>query len=37
MKVRRGKVGGYKDYFNEPQCKELERIVTEFLDPVYGY
>jgi hypothetical protein len=37
MKVRRGKVGGYKDYFDEAQCKELERIVTETLDPVYGY
>jgi hypothetical protein len=37
MKVRRGKVGGYKDYFDEVQCKELERIVTKTLDPVYGY
>jgi hypothetical protein len=37
MKVRRGKVGGYKDYFDEVQCKELEGIVTKTLDPVYGY
>ena len=37
MKVRRGKVGGYKDYFDDAQCKELERIVAESLDPVYGY
>lgn len=37
MKVRRGKVGGYKDYFDEAQCRELERMVADTLDPIYGY
>ena len=37
LKVRRGKVGGYADYFDEAQCRELEKIVADTLDPVYGY
>lgn len=37
LKVRRGKVGGYKDYFDAAQCRELEEIVAETLDPSYGY
>lgn len=37
LKVRRGKVGGYKDYFDEAQCRELEQVVAETLNPIYGY
>ena len=36
-KVRRGKVGGYRDYFDKPVVDELERIVTNELNPIYGY
>ena len=36
-KVRRGKVGGYRDYFAKPVVDELERIVTNELNPIYGY
>lgn len=37
LKVRRGKVGGYHDYFSPEQCAELEKFVDANLDPVYGY
>ena len=37
LKVRRGKVGGYRDYFDADQCAELEKIVADTLDPIYGY
>jgi hypothetical protein len=36
-KVRRAKVGGYRDYFDEGQIAELERVVAERLDPTFGY
>ena len=36
FKVRKAKVGGYKDYFTEDQCRELETMV-EGLDPMFGY
>jgi hypothetical protein len=36
-KVRRGKVGGYRDYFDKPVVEGLERIVANELDPVFGY
>ena len=36
-KVRRAKVGGYRDYFDEAQIVELERVVAERLDPSFGY
>ena len=36
-KVRRAKVGGYKDYFDEAQIAELDRLVRERLDPSFGY
>ena len=37
LKVRRGKIGGYQDYFSVEQCAELEKFVDAVLDPVYGY
>ena len=35
-KVRRGKVGGYKDYLGEADIRYLDRVL-ERLDPRYGY
>jgi hypothetical protein len=36
-KVRRGKVGGYRDYFEPEQVAELEELVSSRLDPRLGY
>jgi hypothetical protein len=36
FKVRKAKVGGYRDYFTEEQCAQLEQMVAQ-LDPVFGY
>jgi hypothetical protein len=35
-KVRRGKVAGYRDYFNDDQLAQIERLVREQLSPFYG-
>ncbi len=37
FKVRRAKVGGYRDYFTAEQTAELEALVAERLSPVFGY
>ena len=37
FKVRRGKVGGYRDYFTPEQAAELEVLVREHLSPTLGY
>jgi Sulfotransferase domain len=37
FKVRRAKVGGYRDYFTEPQVAELEDLVRTRLSPTLGY
>ena len=37
FKVRRGKVGGYKDYFSAGESLEIDRIVQERLAPEFGY
>jgi hypothetical protein len=37
FKVRRGKVGGYRDYFEDEQVAEIDRLVEQGLDPVFGY
>jgi alcohol sulfotransferase len=37
FKVRRGKVGGYADYFDEGQVGAMEELVRTRLDPVYRY
>lgn len=36
FKVRKAKVGGYRDHFDEQQCEQLETMVAE-LDPMFGY
>jgi len=37
FKTRRGKVGGYRDYFDEREIAEIERLIAEQLSPVFGY
>lgn len=37
FKVRRGVVGGYRDYFDAEQLLQLDRLVSERLSPSLGY
>ena len=37
FKVRRGKVGGYRDYFSPEQVAELDEIVATRLSPEFDY
>jgi hypothetical protein len=37
FKVRRAKVGGYRDYFTDEQAREIEAYIAENLDPMFGY
>ena len=37
FKVRRGKVGGWRDYVSEEQAEALDQLVHDRLDSVYGY
>jgi len=37
FKVRRGKVGGYRDYFTAQQNETIDALVREQLHPCYGY
>lgn len=37
FKVRRAKVGGYRDYFSEQELAKIDQYVDEQLDPVFGY
>jgi hypothetical protein len=36
-KVRRAKVGGYRDYFEDAELLELDNYLASHLDPSYGY
>ena len=36
-KVRRAKVGGYREDFTAEQASELEALVAQHLDPALGY
>ena len=36
-KVRRGKVGGFREYFSDEEAEKLELLVDKTLDPVFGY
>ncbi len=36
-KVRRAKVGGYRDYFDDGQVAQIEAVVAENLSPYFGY
>ncbi len=37
FKVRRAKVGGYRDHFSPKQIVELESLTNERLSPIFGY
>jgi hypothetical protein len=37
FKVRKAKVGGYRDYFDDDQVAELQAMVDSKLLPVFGY
>lgn len=37
LKVRRGKVKGYLDYFSPEEAERMEKFVRDNLDPRYGY
>ena len=37
FKTRRGKVGGYPDYFGVDQVEELEDLMMQHLSPTFGY
>jgi hypothetical protein len=36
-KVRRGKIGGFEDYFTPEQMTKIDRLVDDMLAPGYGY
>jgi hypothetical protein len=36
-KVRRGKIGGYRDYFTDEQLLDIDALVETTLAPEYGY
>ena len=36
-KVRRAKVGGYRDYFDAAQAAEIDELVAKELSPAFGY
>ena len=37
FKVRRAKVGGYRDYFEDDQVERIDALVAERLSPAFGY
>jgi hypothetical protein len=37
FKVRRAKVGGYRDYFEDDQIERIDAMVREQLSPAFGY
>ncbi|MEI4233351.1 sulfotransferase domain-containing protein [Roseovarius sp. D22-M7] len=37
FKVRRAKVGGYRDYFDDDEVRQIDAMMAETLDPVFGY
>ncbi len=37
FKVRRGKVGGYRDYFDEAEEAHIQKLISEKLSPFFGY
>jgi len=36
-KVRRAKVGGYRDYFSDEEVAAIDRRLAETLDPLFNY
>jgi hypothetical protein len=37
FKVRRAKVGGWRDYMTEEEAAHIDRVVREGLSPIFGY
>jgi hypothetical protein len=37
FKVRRAKVGGYRDYFDDAQVEQIDRLMEDTLAPEFGY
>ncbi len=37
FKVRRGKVGGYRDYLSAEDIAYLDNYIAQHLDPIYPY
>ena len=37
FKVRRGKVGGFKDYFTPDEVEWIDKRIGQTLDPAFGY
>ena len=37
FKVRKAKVGGYRDYFDDSQIQTLNKLVADRLDSIFGY
>jgi len=37
FKVRKAKVGGYRDYFDDAQIAAMQAVVQERLDPMFAY
>ena len=37
FKVRRGKVGGYRDYLSAEEAAALDQLVAARLSPAFGY
>ena len=37
FKVRRAKVGGWRDYFDDEQVAAIDARVRASLSPIYGY
>lgn len=37
FKVRRGKVGGYRDYFSDEEIAQIDSLLEAELSPSYGY
>jgi hypothetical protein len=37
FKTRRGKVGGWRDYFSAEEAATIESMIRERLDPVFAY
>ena len=37
FKTRRAKVGGYRDYFDDDQVRIVDAMITDELNPLFGY
>jgi hypothetical protein len=37
FKVRRAKVGGYRDYFSDQENSQIDAAISAQLSPVFGY